>query len=461
MEGCGPRRTWHLQVFWFLLSFAIADGRTGKFWHVSDFHYDFSYAAEGWSCNEFVPVADRGVFGDYWCDSPWFLVQQSVAAMMSIQPNVDFVIWTGDNVLHTQKDMESTVLSEPINLDIMDNITDLLYQSFGDIPVYPALGNHDFFPDSQSEPHTGTFYDHLAEKWKIWINSNVTDETLRKGGYYSWRVLPGLRVISLNTILHYSRNLLTEHMSDPADHLAWLDTQLQDAEQAGDKVMIIAHICPGVHTPDGFSWLFPQFRARLREALIRYKGTITAVHCGHEHSDEFRVVYDEETPVVPMYFAPSVTPWRFKIPTLTGMPHNPGIRLVTFNTETGEIDDIFQYYLDLRRANSQQSSHSSWDLLYQFTAAYDVNDGTAESLGRVYEKMSSRDNHYMDGYLDRKSVHATPRGPCDDTCKDAILCGMRHLDLADYEVCISTADRLTVMLIPMITLCIICKTFFQ
>ena len=65
----------------------------GWFWHVTDFHYDFTYHGRQLSCNS--EVSKPGQYGDYWCDSPWRLVNNSVYAMANIRADVDFILWTG------------------------------------------------------------------------------------------------------------------------------------------------------------------------------------------------------------------------------------------------------------------------------------------------------------------------------------------------------------------------------
>ena len=67
----------------------------GYFWHVTDFHYDHTYwtLPTGLSCNDEVPV--KGKFGDYWCDAPWRLIEESIKEMAEVKKDVDFLIWTG------------------------------------------------------------------------------------------------------------------------------------------------------------------------------------------------------------------------------------------------------------------------------------------------------------------------------------------------------------------------------
>lgn len=53
------------------------------------------------------------------------------------------------------------------------------------------------------------------------------------------------------------------------------------------------------------------------------------------------------------FSAPSVTPWRHKIPTETGSPHNPGIRLIEYDRDTGMHINYEQFYMNLTDSNRQ------------------------------------------------------------------------------------------------------------
>lgn len=56
------------------------------------------------------------------------------------------------------------------------------------------------------------------------------------GGFYSQQVKPGLRVVSLNTILYYGPNEVTCNMTDPAGQFDWLEKTLLKAAQLLEKV---------------------------------------------------------------------------------------------------------------------------------------------------------------------------------------------------------------------------------
>ena len=72
----------------------------GKFWHISDLHLDPDYKV---SKDPFQvcpsagsqAVPNTGPWGDYLCDSPWALINSSIYAMKEMEPEPDFIFWTG------------------------------------------------------------------------------------------------------------------------------------------------------------------------------------------------------------------------------------------------------------------------------------------------------------------------------------------------------------------------------
>lgn len=72
----------------------------GRFWHVTDLHWDPEYdaaASGGQVCpsggSRAVPAA--GPWGSYLCDAPWRLLVSAARAMKSRLQRPDFVLWTG------------------------------------------------------------------------------------------------------------------------------------------------------------------------------------------------------------------------------------------------------------------------------------------------------------------------------------------------------------------------------
>lgn len=62
------------------------------------------------------------------------------------------------------------------------------------------------------------------------------------GGYYSQVISPGLRIISLNTILWYIPNDFTEKMGDPANQFKWLEEVLINCSKLSEKVFYMIYV---------------------------------------------------------------------------------------------------------------------------------------------------------------------------------------------------------------------------
>ncbi|CAG5119836.1 unnamed protein product [Candidula unifasciata] len=411
-----------------LLWISFAAGDVGYFWHVTDLHYDHTYWTSRLSCLE--PVPKPGKYGDYWCDSPWALVQDSIASMANITADVDFILWTGDSVAH----IADANLTLNLNLEIVANITETLNTSFPQVPVYASLGNHDFYPSNQADYNQSEIYDQVSEMWENWISNQTQVEQFRQGGYYVARIAPKLRLLALNTNLYYTNNKLTANVSDPAGQMAWLDDQLKDARSKGDKVIVTGHIPPSVLTPGLADWFYPKHKTQFVDILLQNSDVIVASLFGHDHSDGFKIIQDETgSRAVTQFTAPSVTPWTFRTASKTADPHNPGIRLVTYDRNTGLHLGYEQYYINL--TDSNRNGRTAWTRLYSFTEAYNVSDMSVASLRKIFSLMASdKGTVYSNKYCTYSVVSNYPIN-CTEAARADIYCGGLHYDLQEAQDC--------------------------
>ncbi|ESO98258.1 hypothetical protein LOTGIDRAFT_213890 [Lottia gigantea] len=418
----------------FVLCFTIVNCAedVGWFWHVTDFHYDFSYWTDQLSCNDVV--TSPGIFGDYWCDSPWLLIKDSIEGMKGIKSKVDFVLWTGDNIAHI-KDENLTL---EMNIDSINNITNELKRNFPGIKVYATLGNHDYLPNNQFPPTTNEIYNQIGDMWKDWIGETAQVNQFKTSAYYSLKTVHGLRILGLNTNLYYTSNKVTPNVTDPAGQFQWLDQQLAAAKTNKEKVIITAHIPPGIHTPANIVWFYKQFNDKFLEVIDKHvdSGIIVGMYYGHDHSDGFKVYYNsKDEPAFPIHSAPSVTPWRYKIPEETGDPHNPGVKLVSYNRTTGEPLNIKMYYIDLPDSNSKNKTE--WKLEYDFNDVYKTKDVGAASIDDLAKRMT-KDRSLIQMYYKYKDVSAGNSGKCDTDCEESILCGFKYYKMSELENCKTT-----------------------
>ncbi|XP_013419571.1 acid sphingomyelinase-like phosphodiesterase 3b, partial [Lingula anatina] len=409
----------------------IAD--IGSFWHVTDFHYDSTVFTSQDSCTSPVADIEQKPYGDYLCDSPWSLINSSVHAMKQIEPNADFILWTGDNAPHIDESKDS---SENI-INIISNLTSILMDVFPNTKVYAAHGNHDYFPHNQLPPHENEIYHAAANMWQRWHRDSTANTTLRKGGYYMVSIKQGLVAVVLNTNLYYNSNKVTADISDPAGQFQWFDQVLDQAAQNGNKAYVIAHIPTGMYE-EGDSMIRPQFNKKLNDLIIKHKNTIAAMFYGHHHTDTFKLWYDQDEPVAFGLVAPSVTPWRAIVPAinLSTPAHNPGIRLLRYDRLTFQLKDIWQYYLELPDANDK--SKAQWKLEYKFSEAYGVHEITSASLAQLVSDLEKKTDVFMK-YFRYNIVSAKGESvptSCDTNCQRLYICSIKEVDDDRHSKCV-------------------------
>ncbi|XP_046572573.1 acid sphingomyelinase-like phosphodiesterase 3b [Haliotis rubra] len=413
-----------------LLYSTCACAQEGYFWHITDHHYDTTYWSEMRSCNDEVPV--RGIYGDYWCDSPWRLVNDSINAMASIKGNVDFILWTGDNVAH----IADQYTNETYVVHILRSITDALKTAFPGVKVYATMGNHDWYPSDQYPVISHFLYNATAELWEDWIGDASQLQNFRKGAYYTVKTIQGLRIIGLNTNLYYTSDKLTTDLTDPAGQFAWLEEVLKNAKVAGEKVLMTAHVPPGIHVPGKVQWFYDHYNTRFLDISRTYSDIIVGMFFGHDHYDGFKLLQrNGGSPGVPMFMAPSLTPWRFKITDKTGDPHNPAVRLVKYNQQTGVPLDIHQYYMDLTASN--RNNVSDWKIAYKASEAYGQSDLSAVSVDNIIKAFKT-DKSVLDKFIRHRSVLAngeTTVNACDEKCRAELNCGFIHMTEDSFDSC--------------------------
>lgn len=93
-------------------------------------------------------------------------------------------------------------------LEVLKTITDLFKTYLPQKRVFSTFGNHESAPVNMYPPHykdlpeefsIDWLYFAAAENWADWINDSRSVATVRQIGSYVANVMPGLRIISLNT----------------------------------------------------------------------------------------------------------------------------------------------------------------------------------------------------------------------------------------------------------------------
>lgn len=438
-----------------LLSWLCAvQGKIGYFWHITDIHYDPRYSTQGnaasmcWDTRNTGDSSrirlDRklaGEFGDYNCDSPWALIESAARAMRSERgEGIEFVLWTGDALTRTAG------MSAELRLQCLRNLTDLLSRTFKEQFVFPALGHEDL----------GVSFSQLAVLWQQWLPQEALD-TFQTAGYYTIEQRSEkYRIIFLNTnlwlnvvnvvntadnrMLHRTAASTIDNTEDPFGQWSWFESTLGNARRKQETVYIVGHTPPGVDERDtGAAPLSENHNTRYLELVRLYSDIIRGQFFGHWHSDTFRVVYsDDGLPVSWIMMAPSISP------STPGGPNNPGLRLYKFETNTGQVLDYTQYYLDLSDANME--GKANWRIEYSLLEHYGLHEITAITLHDLADRLTQSNDNAFVRYYAANTVFL-PRdveqiwgcgGPLNGACALHHYCTVTRLNPESYKDCYSS-----------------------
>lgn len=270
----------------------------GRFLHITDIHPDPYYvegASQSSQCHRKESGEDQraGYYGAPFgiCDSPWTLTNftfEHLEEYWSLE--IDFVIWTGDNVRHDEDREIPRKLDEifAVNRAVAKKMEDVFLRK--GIPVVPSLGNNDVWPHNTLSPGPNEIMDEFTSIWDAFIPS-ASKTSFRKGAYYAIEVIPNaLAAISLSTMYFYHNNnavrgCLFGDTSDPGNlQFDWLEEQLEMFRSRQMQVWVTGHVPPSEHH------YYPECYYRYAELSLRYQDVILGSLFGHLNVDHFYFV---------------------------------------------------------------------------------------------------------------------------------------------------------------------------
>lgn len=408
--------------------------------HISDIHVDRNYTAgASYNCTKNIccrpydaddepGVTDypAGPYGNPACDSPVTLEESLYSAIEDLVPDRAFTIFTGD------------VVEGDIWLSTDDEVNSSLDDAYGRMgsigQTYAVIGNHDSCPVNSFPPaavdttyaaETQMFYDTLSADIESWVGSAAAAQASSNYGSYSVvDGTTGLRIISINTNLWYKSNYWlyeTTMEADPSGMLAWLASELEAAEVAGERVWLLGHM------PLGSTDAFHDQSYYFDTIVQRFDGTIAAVFYGHTHKDEWELAYSDyadqtaETATMMSYVAPALTPTS----------GNPTFRVYSVDPVTFGVLDLAVYYANIS-SPSYQADGPSWARLYSAKEAYGaplgVTDPAAELTPAFWHNVTAlfeSDDAAFQAYVARKTRDYGSPAACAGDCKTLEICQLR------------------------------------
>ncbi|XP_062542349.1 sphingomyelin phosphodiesterase-like [Armigeres subalbatus] len=411
-----------------------------KIIHLTDLHYDPHYrtgynAVCGEPCccrvGQGIPANPEdgaGEWGDYRdCDSPWKAVENAVREAGRIHPDAAYVYHTGDIIDHGV--WETTIDGNIQSITLTNN---LLKSVFGTKPVYNVLGNHEITPTNVFAPsHIGIpefspswVYELVADQWSSWLPA-ATRQTILQGGYYTVLVRTGFRIIALNNNDAYTFNWWI--LYDPAylrGQLQWLHDTLLEAERAGEKVHILAHI------PIGAGTSFVTWAQQYRRILDRFWNTVQAHFHGHTHADEFNIFYSAASPQHAINVAFNGGG------TVPFSNYNPNYVVYYVNPQTYEVTDFESYYFNLTEANQHPTRNPLWTPLYSFASDFSISNVSPASLDGLARRFGTSSSE-LHRYWQLKVKRGDPflQQGCDGECLLNHLCEIVTNEANDDRKC--------------------------
>ena len=400
-----------------------SSGSTFNVLQMSDIHIDLKYmrgakvnCKEPLCCRQPANSGDElaGYWGSYgYCDVPYWTLENFF--QHASKQKYDYILWTGDLPAH---DIWNQSRSQQEYL--LKNLTSLLLKYFPNTPIYPALGNHESYPVNSFPPNYIRGYNNISwlyyslyKAWGPWLTSSAL-ETVRRFGYYTLLVKPGLRLISLNMNYCNNQNFwMLKNPDDPDGELRWFVNTLFDAEKKGEVVHIIGHIPPSNEGDCVKVW-----RNNYYAVVNRFQDIIRGQFFGHTHNDQIEIMYSNVSltqPISVAYISPSIT-------TYTNL--NPGYRTYTVDQQSWTVLDHQTYVLNLTKANQPQAV-PEWEFEYSAKEAFNLTSLSAASWNLLYKKWLKEDKNYetlFQKYYRYFYKGRTPFSHCDKNCKRDLLC---------------------------------------
>lgn len=273
--------------------------------------------------------------------------------------NPEFILFTGDNSAHNVWEVNQNEISYATEV-IINTIKNEIGNN---IPIYPAIGNHEKAPPDVAIGSETILYHGLSKSFRNYLTKDAYDSFSQYGYYTMLHKNTNLRIISLNCIICDSMNFhLISETIEVAKMFQWLEKILNDAEKNNEIIYLLDHI------PIRTSQHSEDCTKRLKSLLDRYQNIIRGFISAHTHRDEITIVheyYNEDKIININYIAPGLT---------TYSEFWPSYRLYISDEDTKFIKNYIQYRLNLDESNRLRKP--IWYISYNASEFYNVTDMT-------------------------------------------------------------------------------------
>lgn len=439
---------------------ALSAEKQGTFGLISDIHLDpfdppdiaarlASAPVDAW--DGIFATIDKQAMALWGRDTNFALFASSSAVFAKMAADADFVLVPGDFLAH---EFEKKA-AQALGLDPADDtvrklavkttvfVGNSLAQALPNKPIILALGNNDSdCGDYRITPDGGYLADTRDMVRRLAGPDLITsdfDKTYAAGGYYAVRHpgLPNTRILVVNDVLwsaKYEDACGSGGEAAAEAMLGWLRKELAEVQAGGGAVWLVHHIPWGVDpysTAHSHETTCPaKVVAFLREPyasafiglLRQHRDIVQASYSGHVHTDDYRLLIDEDDVVLGLQkIPPAISPIY---------QQNPGFQLITYDLDTGVPTDFSTYYLtNLDRASL--AVPGDWQLEYTFTEAYHLAQYSAEGVAAMVAEVKAG-GAATDTY---RRLYMVSHGALPQDDLPAYICAMTRLEQDNYTRC--------------------------
>lgn len=193
-----------------------------------------------------------------------------------------------------------------------------------------------------------------------------------------------LRVIVLNTVI-FTRARNSRYSPDPqrqaidaTTEINWLLTQLEQASQNDEKVLLAMHVPPGI---DGFAgtdmWYDKDIENIFLKAVEKYQNNITGILAGHTHMDGVRLLLDSASHIDALLLSEAgIAP---------GHGNNPAMKIIEYSDRDYALKDFTAYYMNYWNAD-KTGTVRDWDSSFSFSTIAPGYDFSSMSILNWFQK---------------------------------------------------------------------------
>jgi len=347
-------------------------------------------------------------------DTPWVLLESSLAAAHAHSLHPLFVTVSGDLLAHAFECRFQT-LAHKASADeqsafaakTLSYVASELRRAFPSTPIYMALGNNDSGCGDYRDSPNSDFLSSAAETFGGELESPAAQKELLHSfpvsGDYSVALPKPIvrgRLIVLQNIFLAAGHAGCDGKPDPASaaaQLEWLRAELAAAHAHHEQVWVMAHIPPGVNfyttlssnrdVCKGQAPVMFLHDEKLVDVLTDFAPDIRLAIFAHTHMDEMRLLQtgnvvsapDADAAIKPAWVAAKMVP---SISPING--NNPTFTLADIEPKTATMKDYRVF-----SADNKTGIAAKWSEDYRYSVAYHSTGFTPEEVARLMEKFGA------------------------------------------------------------------------